>query len=230
MRFLTLFFLTIMAWSSEDISMFAGRVVRIHQGAKTIRIRTTDDRVKYLNSNDRVQIWNKDYPDRKCTTRVINKTTAYLLLKVPDLKRCMRKNFFTTGVVLQIDGIDLKRNLKIGKELRSVLKKKQLASMAKKVRAEKQLARVSELKLSLQERYDILREKLEQEYQKELALIEEDRVNSVELLTNSNKELNDISFKLMRYSIDDEKKSRWSLDQNIFLNTQNKMKKSIFQN
>ena len=68
-------------------------------------------------------------------------------------------------------------------------------------------------------RYELLRQKLELEWQKELSNLEEDKTKSYALLKDAEAKLHDIEFKLQQYRVRDQNliKDRWSLDPNLYI-------------
>jgi len=99
-------------------------------------------------------------------------------MKIPQFETCIRNIHFTTGTYLHFDSVDMEQTLKVAKELVEILLKKRLAMNAKKVRHEKELDGYVEKVDAVNKRYEVLRQKLEIEWQKELASIEEDKSRS----------------------------------------------------
>lgn len=200
-------------------SHFTGRISRISKTAKLARIRTDFPNIKFLNRKDTVEFWDDSYPLNKCSAVVEGRTNDYLLLKIPDYDRCIRLVQFTTGSYLHFDSRDLKKNLVLARELVDILLKKRLAMRAKKERHQRDLDTYVERVNVVNKRYEVLRQKLELEWQKELAAMEEDKSVTFADFKNSEARLNEIDSKLEAYRVEDHnlKLDRWSLDPSLYI-------------
>lgn len=203
----------------ESASHFSGRISRLNPNAKLARIRTDFANIKFLNRRDRVEFWNESYPENRCPALVEGRTNDYLLLRINDYDRCIRKVHFTTGSYLHFDSKDLKQTLSQAKEVVEILLKKRLAFQARKARNQRDLDTYVERVDVVNKRYEILRQKLEIEWQKELAALEEDKSKSFTEFKNSEARLNEIDAKLEAYRIEDHnlKLDRWSLDPALYI-------------
>ncbi len=202
----------------EASSVFGGRVSRLNGTARLARIRTDFANIKYLNKKDRLEFWNENAPTLKCQAFLEGRTNDYILIKIPHFSACISRVHITTGSYLYFDSVDLKQNLSVGKELVGVLQKKRMALTAKKVRYQKELDGFIEKVDATNKRYEILRQKLEVEWQKELAHLEEDKANSFTQFKDAEARLNEVDTKLEAYRIDDHnlKIDRWSLDPQLY--------------
>jgi hypothetical protein len=200
-------------------SFFSGRISRLNSPAKLMRVRTDFANIKFLNRQDRVEFWNESYPDQRCMGYVEGRSNDYLLLKIPQFEHCVRKVHFTTGAYLHFQSPELKQTVKIVQELVEVLLKKRIAMQAKKDRHHKELTGHVEKVDSVNKRFEILRQKLEIEWQKELSLLEEDKARSFTEYKNAEARLNEIDTKLEAYRIEDHnlKLDRWSLDPALYI-------------
>jgi len=205
--------------NDEHSSIFSGTISRLNGVARLARIRTDFENIKFLNRKDRLEFWNETYPDRRCVAWVEGRTNDYLLIKIPEYESCIRKVQFTTGTYLHFESDDLKETTKIAKELVGILLKKRLAMNAKKDRHMKELDGHVEKVEAVNKRYEILRQKLEIEWQKELANLEEDKAVSFAEFKNSEARLNEIDTKLEQYRVQDHnlKLDRWSLDPALYI-------------
>ena len=90
---------------------------------------------------------------------------------------------------------------------------------AKKDRHQKELTGHVEKVDGVNKRYEILRQKLEIEWQKELSALEEDKSRSFTEFKNSEARLNEIDTKLETYRVEDHnlKLDRWSLDPALYI-------------
>ena len=207
--------------STEEVEnlRFGGTISRINPEARLIRIRTDFANIKFLNRKDRVEFWNETYPDQRCLAVVEGRTNDYLLFKVPDYDRCILRLHYTTGTYMHFESTDLKQTIKVAKELIEILLKKRLAMTSKKHRHQIELEGHIEKVDTVNKRYEILRQKLEIEWQKELASLEEDKSRSFTEFKNSEARLNEIDSKLESYRIEDHnlKIDRWSLDPALYI-------------
>lgn len=205
--------------SKEDYGRrFSGQISRINTAAKLIRVRTDFVNIKFFNHKDRVDFWNESYPDKRCPTFVEGRSNDYLLLRVSQYEECIKRVHFTTGSYLHFDSPDLARTVSIVNDLLHVLLKKRLAMEAKKERYHKELSGHVEKVAAVNKRFEILRQKLEIEWQKELAALEEDKAKSFTEFKNAEAHLNEIDVKLEAYRLEDHnlKLDRWSLDPALY--------------
>lgn len=219
-------FSTCLSWSQsnekktdEDATIFSGRISRLNAPAKLARIRTDFANIKFLNRKDRLEFWNETYPERRCMALVEGRTNDYLLLRIPQYDTCVRKVHFSSGTYLHFESSDLDQTMKVAKELVEILLKKRLAMNAKKTRHQRELDAYVEKVDVVNKRYEILRQKLEIEWQKELASVEEDKSVSFTEFKNSEARVNEIDTKLETYRVDDHnlKLDRWSLDPALYI-------------
>lgn len=217
---------TLLVWSQsnesikdENGSHFTGRISRLNSKGRLARIRTDFENIKFLNRKDRVEFWNETYPDQRCMALVEGRTNDYLLIKIPQFETCVVKVHFTTGSYMHFSSPDLAQTVKIAKELVEILLKKRLAMQAKKDRHQRELSGHVEKVDAVNKRYEILRQKLEIEWQKELSNLEEDKASSFTEFKNSEARLNEIDTKLEAYRVEDHnlKLDRWSLDPALYI-------------
>lgn len=203
----------------EHETIFSGRISRLNSTAKLARIRTDFANIKFLNRRDRIDFWNETYPEHRCIGQVEGRTNDYLLLRIPDFENCIRRVHFTTGTYLHFQSSDLEQSTKIAKELIEILLKKRLAMNAKKDRNFRLLSGHIEKVEVVNKRYEVLRQKLEIEWQKELASLEEDKSRAFTEFKNSEARLNEIDSKIEAYRVEDHnlKLDRWSLDPALYI-------------
>lgn len=207
------------AMAQETSHRFTGRISRLNAEAKLARIRTDFGNIKFLNRRDRVEFWNASHPQNRCPAFVEGRTNDYLLLRIPDFENCIRRVHFATGAFLNFESADLEKTIHVARELVEILLKKQLAMKAKKTRHQRELDNYVEKVDAVNKRYEILRQKLEIEWQKELASLEEDKAHSYTEFKDSEARLNEIESKLESYRIEDQnlKLDRWSLDPALYI-------------
>lgn len=210
---------TLEAPNDENSNQFSGRISRLNPSARLARIRTDFANIKFLNRRDRVEFWNESYPHQRCVAQVEGRTNDYLLLRIPEYESCIRKVHFTTGTHLNFESADLKKTVVLAKELVGILLKKRLAMKAKKERHQRDLDGHVEKVETVNKRYEILRQKLEIEWQKELASLEEDKAKTFTEFKSAEARLNEIDLKLEAYRVEDHnlKLDRWSLDPALYI-------------
>lgn len=203
----------------ENSNIFSGLISRLNPKAKLMRIRTDFANIKFLNRRDRLEFWNETYPANRCTAWLEGRTNDYILIRVPEYDQCIRKVHFTTGTYLHLTSPDLTRTVGTAKELVQILLKKRLAMNAKKMRLQKDLDGHVEKVDAVNKRFEILRQKLEIEWQKELAALEEDKAQAFTEFKNAEARVNEIDTKLEAYRIEDHnlKLDRWSLDPALYI-------------
>jgi hypothetical protein len=203
----------------ENSRFFSGRVSKTNPVAKLVRIRTDFANIKFLNRSDRIDIWNETYPAFRCRGFVEGRTNDYLLIKIPDFEQCIRTVHFTTGSYLHFESADLNQSVNLAKDVVTILQKKRLAMNAKKSRHQRDLDGHVDRVDVVNKRYEILRQKLEIEWQKELASLEEDKSRTYAEFKNAEARLNEIDTKLEAYRIEDHnlKLDRWSLDPALYI-------------
>jgi chromosome segregation ATPase len=120
----------------------------------------------------------------------------------------------TTGSYLHFWSKDLENNLKAAHELVEILLKKRMALLARKRHHERDLDAHVEKVEATNKRYEILRQKLEAEWNKDLAALEEDKANSLVAFKQAEARLNEVESKLESYRIHEHNFTvdRWSLD------------------
>jgi hypothetical protein len=204
----------------EDSSrFFSGRISRTNTEARLIRVRTDFANIKFLNRSDRIEFWNESYPASRCRGFVEGRTNDYLLVRIPDMGGCIRTVHFATGSYLHFESPDLNHSVDLAKDVVAILQKKRLAIQAKKNRHQRDLDGHVDKVDTVNKRYEILRQKLEIEWQKELAALEEDKARTYAEFKNSEARLNEIDTKLEAYRIEDNnlKIDRWSLDPALYI-------------
>jgi len=219
-KFLILFFclsLNIFAQQSEE-GFFSGRISKLNNEIRTIRIKVNFDNLKYLNAKDRVELWEEKNKSYKCKGYVLGRSSEYLLLKIPEMKECTKFVYITSGSYLKFFSQDLVNNIKMGKEVVEILLKKRMALEGQMEMRNKDLTAHNERMNAVNARYQSLREKLETEWQKELHNLEEDRLYSMRSFKDLERRRDEIDQKLELYKVKDENLTldRWSLDSSLY--------------
>ncbi len=203
----------------ENSYTFSGRISSLNEVAKLARIRTDFSNIKFFNRRDRVDFWNESYPTQRCVAWLEGRSNDYILIKIPDFQNCIKRIHFTTGSILTLSSTDLRKSIQVVKELVEVLLKKRLAMKAKMQRHQIELEKFIEKVSVVNTRYEVLRQKLENEWNRELTSIEEDKAKSFTEFKTSEARLFEIDTKLEAYKVEDHnmKIDRWSLDPELYL-------------
>lgn len=202
-----------------DTVMFAGRISRLNRDARLMRIRSDYKNAKFLQKRDRIEFWNETYPERRCKAYIEARSNRYLLMKVPHYEKCLVKVRASVGTYLHFYSEDLESNLKTAKDLMIILNKKREALKARLSRYEKEMTSYVEKVDSVNKRYEILRQKMELEWQQELSALEEDKTKSFLNYKHSETRLNELDHKIQKYRVQDQSlyEDRWSLDPKLYL-------------
>jgi hypothetical protein len=202
----------------ESQTIFTGRISKINAQAKLIRIRINFENAKFLSKSDRIEIWNDSSDKNKCLTYLEGRTNDYLLVKVPSFKRCVLRVQMSTGSYIHMYSPNLENALITAKELIEVLNKKRTALDARLIRHKKRVDGFIEKIDTTNKRYELLRQKLDLEWQQEISNLEEDKLQSYQDYKQTQAKLNELEFKMQQYRVRDEnlKLDRWSLDPKLY--------------
>ncbi|MBC7539289.1 MAG: hypothetical protein H7281_10740 [Bacteriovorax sp.] len=209
--------LSIRAELSEE-GFFSGRISRINRAINVVRVKVDFDNIKYLNPKDKIEFWDEKNNTQKCKSYIIGRTSDYLLLKVPELPSCEKYLYFTSGSYFKFYSEDLLNNVKMGKEVVTILLKKRMAVQGQLEGRNKEITAHVERVNAINARYQTLREKLDQEWQKELHALDEDKTYAVRSYKDLERRRDEIDQKLEQYKIKDENLTldRWSLDSHLY--------------
>lgn len=199
-------------------TIFPARVSRVNEIAKLVRFKIEFENSKFLVKNDRIELWNPTNPKNKCLGYMKGRTTEYLLIKIPDIKKCRAAVAFSTGSYMHMYSPNLDNNLETARDLMDILNRKKTALSARKYRYEKSITSYVEKIDTINKRYELLRQKLDLEWQKEISNLEEDKAKNYALLKQTDNKLNEIDFKMRQYRVRDQNmhEDRWSLDPNLY--------------
>jgi hypothetical protein len=197
---------------------FSGRVSKINIDAALIRIKLKFKNSKYLNKKDKVEFWTAINPNVRCKGYIAGKSPDYILLKIPEFKSCKSFVSMANGKYLLFYSEDLKNNIFMGKELYKILLKKELALNGKLGRRRIELDSHIERVSAVSSRYQILKDKLDAEWSREVSKLEDDKNVSLRAYKNLEMRIGDVKYKLEQYRIDDDNLAldRWSLDPRLF--------------
>ncbi len=197
---------------------FSGRISRFDRQIKTLKIKVEFSNLKYLNPKDRLEFWDERNTSQKCLGYVIGRSADFLLIKAPELSMCEKFLLITSGAYLKFYSKDLENNLEMGKDVVNLLLKKRMAVQGQMDLRQKEIDSHLEKVATVNSRYDVLRKKLEMEWQKELNALEEDRVQSIRLAKDLEQRRDEIDKKLELYKVNDENMvlDRWSLDSRMY--------------
>ncbi|MFZ9000982.1 MAG: hypothetical protein ACO20H_06740 [Bacteriovoracaceae bacterium] len=212
-KILLLIFIPFLVHANED-GIFSARISKVSEEASLLRIKVDFKNAKYLNKKDKVEFWTSVNPGRRCKGYIVGRSTEYLLIKIPDFRLCQMLTFIDHGAHIFLFSQDLINNIKMGKEVTSILNKKRVALQGQMETLRKKLESYLDKVDSINERYEVLRTKLLQEWKKELSFIEEDRLIALRNYKGTQIRLDEVSQKLERYRIEDENliEDKWALD------------------
>jgi hypothetical protein len=216
--FLCFFSFTLTAMERPANGYFKARVVKINIQGQLLRIHVDFMNQKYLNKGDKVSLFHENNPNKQCQTYVVGKTAEFVLLRVPEMRACGQAFFLSPGAYLGFYSEDLVKNLKTGGELMDILLKKHLVLEGEVLRTRNEINNHLEKQELVNQRYEVLRGKLEKEWSDELGLIEEDRLEALKRYERIKMELDELKEKLEKYRLEDEnlKLDRWALDKNQY--------------
>lgn len=202
---------------SEE-GFFSGRISKINKDISTVRVKVDFDNIKYLNPKDQIEFWDEKNETQKCKSYIIARTSDYLLLKVPEMTFCQKYLYFTTGAYFKFYSEDLLNNVKMGKEVVTILLKKRMAVHGQLAERNKEITAHVERVNAINARYQTLRDKLDQEWRKELHALDEDKTYAVRSYKDLERRRDEIDQKLEQYKIKDENLTldRWSLDSHLY--------------
>lgn len=203
----------------ENLGLFSGRISRLNSPAKLMRVKIDFENAKFLTDGLRVEFWNETYPNRRCQSFIEGRSNEYILLKVPKYPECITHIHMSTGTYLHLYAPRLKENLAVARELIDILLKKRLAMQSRMGRYKKELDIHIEKVSAINKRYETLKEKMDIEWQNEIAALEEDQQNNKMQYQQAQIELEEIMHKLHRYRIYDQnlKDDRWALDSKLYI-------------
>lgn len=206
------------AFYTTDQGEFSGWVSKLNPAAELVRFKVVFDNLKYINKGDSLIMWNESRTKQKCQGHIVAKSEKYILVKVKEYSVCTRQIHLAAGSYTKFFSQDLINNLRMGRELVKVLVKKHTALAGKLSRYKKNLDSYMDKMSAVNNRYQILRMKLEQEWRDEVAALEEDRLTLVTEYDRTKTRLDDVNYKLEKYRISDDNfmLDRWSLDPKEF--------------
>lgn len=203
---------------SSESGEFSGRISHTNSDAGLLRLKVDFDNVKYLNRKDRVELWDEGRLNAKCSAYVVGKSNNYLLLRAPQYRQCERTLKLPAGTYMRAYSQDLANNIKMGEELIGVLLKKRTALHGKLSREKQKIETYADKVEVVNNRYELLRQKLMTEWQKELGDLEEDQTAHLRNFENIKTRLDQVDKKLERYHIEDKnlETDRWALDPKLY--------------
>lgn len=203
---------------NEETVIFPGRISKVNETARLIRLKINFENSKFLAKNNRVELWNASVPDKKCLGYIEGTSPEYLLIRLPEYQKCERSVYFTVGSYLNLFSPDLEDNLVVAKELVRILHRKRTALEARLSRHKKSVDSYIEKVDVVNKRFEILKQKLELEWQRELGALEEDKTKSYLNYKQTKVRINELEYKLQQYRVRDQNmiEDRWSLDPKLY--------------
>ena len=220
--FIVLFSLSSMALPLRPLELslgeFSGRVSKMDSKAGLLRVRVGFENLGYLLIGNYMNFKADRSSKRNCRAKLMGKTNDYLLIKVFSFEQCAWRVKFTVGSLLYFSSKDLMDNIEKGKELLSILLKKRMALKGMRKNIKDELKSYEGKADLINDRYDILKEKLEREREKALAVLERKKSTVRDSLKGLEDKANDVDYKLEKYRIFDQSLDvdRWSLDHRLY--------------
>jgi hypothetical protein len=204
--------------NSKKEGYFKGRVAKINKLGEIIRVRTEFGNLKFINRSEKVEIFASGQSLKRCQSYVVAKSPENLLLKIPNMEECSQVIPLSVGATLQFFSNDLVNNLVKAQELVEVLQKKYLALTGIQERHKNQLQQYLEKMEAVNLRYQILRDKLQLEWQNELSVLQNEKLSIMKNFNSAEFRLNELKLKLEQYKIIDSEQEwdRWSLDSRLY--------------
>lgn len=202
----------------KEEGYFSGRIVRLLSDTHLLRVKTDFSNLKYLNKGNQLFFWGEQNPGKECIGTVTGKSNDHVLIKIKNTSFCKSYGVLATGAWTKFYSDDLVKNLSTGKDLYQVLLKKQVAVSSLLNENKNTLDSYIDKFEAVNQRYIVLREKLEAEWKKELINLETDRTETLANFKSLEMELDNIDKKLEQYRIEDEnlRTDRWSLDPDLY--------------
>ncbi|MAE59210.1 MAG: hypothetical protein CME69_10030 [Halobacteriovorax sp.] len=207
------------ALSKKDpLAKFSGRVSNLNLDARLVRFKVNFDNIKFLNKGDEVDFWGQHQERNKCSGKILGRSSDYLLVKVYKIEWCNEQSPMALGRFFHFYSVDLSNNISVARKLTEILLKKRLALEGKVQRNKKLIETYLQRVEAVNNRYELLRRKLEQEWREELTKLEEDQIEIVRNTNGLEVRLNETNHKLELYQIEDNnlKLDRWSLDKTLY--------------
>ena len=202
----------------EKNASFGARILRVNREVELVYFKFDFENGKYLNKDDRVKFWNERNHLVSCEGDILGRTSDTFLLKVPNINFCERRIPLSVGAYMMFHSEDMKNNMIMGTHLVKILLKKRSVVSAMAERWKRELNSHMEKVNAVNVKYDVLRKKLEAEWQEQLQTLEEDRVAVVREHKSVQRQLDEIDSKLEQYKIEEDNFSldRWSLDSRLY--------------
>lgn len=198
-------------------AIFSGHITQVEKDAHILKVLIDFENMKFLSKGDQVEFWNPTTKSNTCHANVIAKSNKYLLIKLKNYAYCNRTVYFAVGSYLKMSSPDLKDKLLQAIEIGKVLALKEKAQNAKLARLKKKLELTPVDRDLINKRYEVLKEKLELEWQQKLTELEDDKTYLFARYKRAQTDLRSIDNKLYRYNLVDQNlvEDRWALDSKI---------------
>ena len=220
---LLLTFMSTLALSAEIVQKsdgeFSGRVSHLNLQASLIRFHLDFENQKYLNKKDQIDFWDTGNPRYRCRGYIVGRAPDNILVKVPEFRVCQKYVNMSLGRYILFYSQDLANNIMMGKEVYQILIKKKLALGGKLKRHEEELHQHIEKVNAVNERYQVLKEKLEAQWRDQLLALDEDKATTLGQYQTTKNQLDEVDFKMEQYRIEDKNfvLDRWALDPRLYI-------------
>jgi hypothetical protein len=221
--FLSLFFCTTLLFCLKDIysaepGVFSGRLFKINEVGNFVSFVVDFQNMKFLNKQDRVQMWRQENPQVSCSGVLISKTSEVILLKLNDVQDCQKKIGLATGAYYRMNSFEFESRLDEVEDIYKILIDKEFALRSLILRNESDLSKFESRMKAVNERYKMLESKLKAEWKNDIRLIEEERGQLQKKIVDYQISRNDVLFKMEKYKKGDNnlKEDRSALDSRYF--------------
>ncbi|MCY4644159.1 MAG: hypothetical protein OXB88_06025 [Bacteriovoracales bacterium] len=204
--------------SHDNLGEFSGRIAKLDMELGLLRIKVDFHNLRYLLEGNQIDFRSQMGSGKNCRAEILGKSNDYLLIKVPFFDECVKYVHFTVGAYLHLYSKDLAKNIQKGKEVLDLLLKKRISVESRKRKFQKKLTSYEERIEATNERYSVLRQKLEKELQGVIDDLDNDKIIAERNLKNAEIELKKIDRKLELYRVSDKnlEEDRWSLDPRLY--------------
>jgi len=208
-----------LALANAKESIFTGRVSKLIQEQRLMRLRLEFVNAKFLKRGDDLAFWNEGRSDVRCQGVIKGRSNEYVLAEVKNWNKCIRKVGITTGSFLFFESKELLKTLAAAREFMAVLLKKRAILEGFKDRNNtsnyENNLRMDNINAIYQERM----ERLKSEWQDALKGVTDLKNNNDRDMLSIENQVKALDFEIERYRLEDENviKDHWSLNPGEFV-------------
>ncbi len=201
-----------------DLGIFSGRLFKTNEVGEFVSFVVDFENMKFLNKQDRVQIWRQENPQVTCSGVLISKTSDVILVKLESLLECQKRIGLSTGSYYRMNSFELESRIEKVSDFYKILIDKEFALRSLILRNEAELSKISSRMNAVNDRYRALELKLKAEWQNDVRLIEEERTQLQRKISEYQISRNDVLFKMEKFKQGESnlKTDRSSLDSKYY--------------